>query len=428
MIRLASSTDISHTTAVIDDAGHRLSHLFLSQLVINTGFALLISLGLWRIGIPTPFLWGALAGILRFIPYIGAFIGMVFPLILAVSVDPGWSMLIWTAVLFVGLEALTGQVIEPVIEGHSTGLSPVAVVVAATFWSWLWGPVGLVLATPLTVILVVLGRHIDALKFFDVLFGDEPALSEGENFFQRMLARDPVEAVEQAKSYMTKHSLSDYCDNVARPGLLLAHKDFERGLIDEGKARIFRETVTTLLADIAHEHWLSRKEAHSAGIAGTSHLPHVRKEQLAPLWRSEAPLVVIGVRSDLDEASARVLATLLETHGVLARVERGETLSAAHLAKLDLTGAAMVCLASMDMKTPAHIRFAARRVRAKAPHAKILLGVWSASDDEALEELRQAIGADHFAKDFLRAAELILQEAGAERAVVAPPAAAIVHG
>ena len=163
MIRLAGSTDISHTTEVIDDAGHRLSHLFLTQLLINTGFAICISLGLWFIGIPTPFLWGILAGILRFIPYIGSFIGMIFPLILAVSVDPGWSMLIWTAVLFVGLETITGQVVEPVIEGHSTGLSPVAVVVAATFWSWLWGPVGLVLATPLTVILVVLGRHIEAL-------------------------------------------------------------------------------------------------------------------------------------------------------------------------------------------------------------------------------------------------------------------------
>jgi len=158
---------------------------------------------LWLIGIPSPFLWGLLAGILRFVPYIGAVLGMIFPLVVALSVDPGWSMVVWTAVLFLGLEMVTGQVVEPVLEGHSTGLSPVAVVVAATFWAWLWGPVGLVLATPLTVILVVLGRHIEALKLFDVLLGDEPALSDAESFYQRMLARDPVEAVEQAKAFMT---------------------------------------------------------------------------------------------------------------------------------------------------------------------------------------------------------------------------------
>ena len=430
MIRLAGSTDISHTTEVIDDAGHRLSHLFLTQLLINTGFAICISLGLWFIGIPTPFLWGILAGILRFIPYIGSFIGMIFPLILAVSVDPGWSMLIWTAVLFVGLETITGQVVEPVIEGHSTGLSPVAVVVAATFWSWLWGPVGLVLATPLTVILVVLGRHIEALKFFDVLFGDEPALSDGENFYQRVLARDPVEAVEHAKGFMAKHSLSDYCDNVARPGLALAQKDAERGMFEEGKGQAFRETVDRLFSDIAHEHWLSKKEAHAAGIAGTSHLPHVEKEQLASGWRAETPVVVIGVRGDLDESAARVLATLVETHGVAARVERADSLSAANLDKLDLTGAAVVCLSAIDMKTPAHVQFAARRVRTKAPHAKILLGIWSASDDKALEELGEAINADHIAKDFHYAAELILLQAGGEpvEVVGAPRTAAAVAG
>jgi predicted PurR-regulated permease PerM len=224
LIRLAGSTDIPHTTAAIDDAAHRLSRLFLTQLAINTSFAILVGLGLWFIGIPSAFVWGVLAGVLRFVPYVGSILGMVFPLVLALSVDPGWSMVLWTAALFLGLEGLTGQVIEPIFAGHSSGLSPVAVVLAATFWAWLWGPVGLVLATPLTVILVVLGRHVDALKFLDVMFGNEPVLSDAESFYQRMLARDPVEAVEQAKSFMTRHSLADYCDEVARPALMLAQK------------------------------------------------------------------------------------------------------------------------------------------------------------------------------------------------------------
>ena len=171
MIRIAGSTDIPHTTAAIDDAAHRLSHLSLAHLAINTGFATLVGLGLWWIGIPNTFLWGVLARILRLIPYLGAILGLVFPLALPLSVDPGWSMVLWTLGLFLGLEALTGQIIEPIFKGHSTGLSPVAVVLSATFWAWLWGPVGLVIATPLTVILVALGRHIEAFKLIEILFG-----------------------------------------------------------------------------------------------------------------------------------------------------------------------------------------------------------------------------------------------------------------
>jgi len=415
LIRLAGSTDIPHTTAAIDDAAHRLSHLFLTQLAINTGFAILISLGLWYIGIPSAFVWGVLAGILRFVPYVGSILGLIFPLALAVSVDPGWSMALWTGALFLGLEAITGQVIEPVFEGHLTGLSPVAVVVAATFWAWLWGPVGLVLATPLTVILVVLGRHVEALKFLDVLFGDEPALSEAECLYQRMLARDPVEAVEHAKSFMAAHSLADYCDDVARPALMLAQKDVERGVLEEGKTTILRGTIETLFADIAHEHWLSRKELHALTIASASKLPVLRKEQLAPTWRSAKPLVIIGVRTQLDEAAAAVLATLAETHGVATRLERPEALTAANLAKLDLSDVALICLSSVDMKTPAHIHYAARRLKSRAPHATLLLGVWAAKDDKALTDLKDAVDADYVTGSFQQAAAIILQKAIVEQ-------------
>src|SRR6516225_2721993 len=150
-------------------------------------------------------------------------------------------MVLWTIGLFLVLERVTAHVVEPIFAGRATGLIPITTMMAATFWAWLWGPVGLVLATPLTVILVVLGRHVEALKFFDVLFGDEPALSESESLYQRMLARDPVEAVEQANSFMAKHSLADYCDEVVRPALTMAKKDAERGVLEEGKTTILRE-------------------------------------------------------------------------------------------------------------------------------------------------------------------------------------------
>jgi hypothetical protein len=286
-------------------------------------------------------------------------------------------------------------------------------VLSATFWAWLWGPIGLVLATPLTVMLVVLGRHIEAFKFLEVLLGAEPALSEAENFYQRMLARDPIEAVEQAKSFMGRHSLSDYCDEIARPALILAQKDVDRGVLEKDKTKILCETVDNLFIDIAHEHWVFRKEAHAMDITAAAKLPSLETDQLALSWRSKAPLLIIGVRSDLDEAAATVLATLTEIHGVKARTERPEALGAPNLAKLDFSSTALICLSSIDMKTPAHIHYAARRLKNQAPEAKILLGVWSAADDKPIIDLKDAVKADYIARTFHEAAAIILQEATA---------------
>jgi predicted PurR-regulated permease PerM len=341
LVRIVGSTDIPHTIESIDEAADRLSHLFLTQLAINTSFAILIGLGLWFIGIPSPILWGTLAGILRFIPYVGSILSMLFPLALAFSVDAGWSKVFWTGALFLGLEPLTGQFLEPLVVGRSTGLSPVAVVVAATFWTWVWGPVGLVLATPLTVILVVFGRRVEALKFLDVLFGDEPALSEAEFLYQRMLARDPVEPVEQASSFIAAHSPAYYCDKVARHALILAQRDAERGVLEECKRKSLRETVEALFANIistqtvpsntyrsnrpfanmvrtflrlasaphadAAVHLINelgrrrRISRTGAGITSAAKLPVPHKAQLAPIWRSGKPLVAIGVQSELDK-------------------------------------------------------------------------------------------------------------------------------
>ena len=185
LIRLFGSGDLHRTTVAMDDAAHRLSRYFLAQLGINTVFGVAVGVGLALIGLPSPLLWGVLSAILRFVPYIGPMIAAVLPATLAAAVSPHWSMVVWTLGLFAVAELITGQVIEPMVYGHSTGLSPVAVVIAAIFWSWLWGPIGLIISTPLTLCLVVLGRHVDRLEFLDVLLGDRPALTPIENFYQR---------------------------------------------------------------------------------------------------------------------------------------------------------------------------------------------------------------------------------------------------
>ena len=187
LIRLFGSTDLHRTTVAMDDAARRLSRYFLTQLGINAAFGLIIGVGLFIIGIPSPVLWGVLAALLRFVPYVGSLMAGAIPVLLGAAVNPGWSMAIAAAALFLVTEPIMGQIVEPMLYSRSTGLSPVSVVVSAIFWAWLWGPIGLILATPLTLCLVVLGRHIERLEFLDVVLGDRPALTPVENFYQRVL-------------------------------------------------------------------------------------------------------------------------------------------------------------------------------------------------------------------------------------------------
>jgi predicted PurR-regulated permease PerM len=411
-IKLAGAHDLQKTTAALDDAATRLSRLFLIQLAVNTVFGVVIGAGLWIIGIPSPVLWGILAATLRFVPYIGAVISAVFPLALAAAVDPGWSMLLATAALFLVVEPLVGHVIEPLIYGHSTGLSPVAVVASATFWTALWGPIGLVLATPLTVCLVVLGRHVERFEFLDVMFGDRPALSPSELFYQRMLAEDPSEAVDKAEEFLKEQPLSVYYDEVALPGLQLAQSDVTRGALDLSQAKKIRDAVVEVVDDLIDKddqlptsettHDAEAAAAVETSAAPATLLPVLKKEQLAPRWEAEKPVLCVAGRSSLDEAVAVMLAQLLEKHGLGARVEGTEAIALTNVFRLETAGTAMVCLSYLDARSPAHMRYTIRRMRRKLPNARILLGCWArdvdaktlleaAKPDEVATTLRDAV-------------------------------------
>jgi predicted PurR-regulated permease PerM len=420
LIRLAGSHDLQRTTAALDDAAARLSRLFLNQLLINTAFGLLIGTGLWLIGIPSPVLWGILAAVLRFVPYIGSIISAAFPLVLAVAVDPGWSMLAWTAVLFLVAEPVVGQIIEPMVYGRSTGLSPVAVVVSATFWTALWGPIGLVLATPLTVCLVVLGRHVERLSFLDVMFGDRPALSPPEIFYQRMLAGDPTEAAEKAEELLQERSLSSFYDEVAVKGLQLAQVDLERGALDPIRLTRIRDTVSEFTGDLADQadrepvETAPTKDAETEAaiedIPRNPDIPVLEKAELAPGWQSEQPVLCIGGRTALDEAIAIMLAQLCNAHGLAARVEAPEALLTANIFRLDTAGIALVCLSYLAADSPAHLRFAIRRLRRKLPLARIMVGLWG-QDAERAREICEAVKADLFVTSLRQAIQIYVMEA-----------------
>jgi predicted PurR-regulated permease PerM len=428
LIRLAGSSDLQRTTAALDDAASRLSRLFLTQLILNGAFGGVIGLGLWLIGIPSAILWGILAAALRFVPYIGAAIAAAFPLALAVAVDPGWSMLLWTLALFLVVEPVVGHVIEPMVYGHSTGLSPVAVVASATFWTALWGPIGLVLATPLTVCLVVLGRHVERLEFLDVMFGDRPALSPPEMFYQRMLAGDPTEAAEKAEEFLKERSLASYYEEVALKGLQLAQADAERGTLDKERLTKIRDAVSELAGDLADQDDRPPAKGNSTTDAETSSvvesvnenpahekLPILSKEDLPPEWQGERPVLCVAGRNLIDEAAAIMLAQLSTAHGLSARVEGAETLSTTNVFRLDTTGVAIVCLVYLNGSGPAHMRYSVRRLRRKLPKATIILGCWVRDlDPAALELLRESSKADLVASSLGEAVQLCIEATGAK--------------
>jgi predicted PurR-regulated permease PerM len=422
LIRLAGTHDLQRTTAALDDAASRLSRLFLNQLLINSAFGVVIGIGLWIIGVPSPALWGILAAVLRFVPYIGSFIAAAFPLTLAVAVDPGWSMLVWTAILFFVVEPIVGQGVEPMVYGRSTGLSPVAVVVSATFWTALWGPIGLVLATPLTVCLVVLGRHVERLAFLDVMFGDRPALSPPEIFYQRMLAGDPTEAAEKAEQFMKERSLSSYYDDVALRGLQLAQIDLEREVLDSSRLLTIRDTVVEFTDDLSDQTDLEPIGGQTTNDGETaaameeaapepaySDLPVLTAEALKPEWTSDNPILCIAGRTPLDEAAALMMAHLCRIHGLSTQVKGAEALSTANIFGLDVNGVALVCLSYLSSANPAHMRYAVRRLRRKVPHAKILLALWMS--DEPADSLLNSAKADAMAVSLREAVGVCIAEA-----------------
>ena len=251
VIRLFGSRDLHRTTLAMDDAARRLSRFFLIQLGINTTFGVIITAGLYFIGLPSPLLWGIIAALMRFVPYIGSYVAAGIPILLAAAVDPSWSLTLWVVALFLLTEPIIGQLVEPLLYGRSTGLSPISVVISAIFWGWLWGPVGLILSTPLTLCLVVLGRHVKQLEFLNVLFGDRPALTRVENFYQRVLAGDPDEVQEHAEELLKEMSLSSYYDEVALKGLELAARDLARGVLTRPQVERIKEAVTTLVMELA---------------------------------------------------------------------------------------------------------------------------------------------------------------------------------
>jgi hypothetical protein len=292
--------------------------------------------------------------------------------------------------MFVILEPVVGQIIEPLLFGHSSGLSPVAVIASATFWTWLWGPVGLILATPLTICLVVLGRHVDRLSFLDVMFGDQPALSPPELVYQRMLARDPVEAAEQAQKFLKDKPLVAYYDAVLLEGLRLAQADADRGSLDDERKLHIRDAVAEIVDDLgSHSDKVeppSKTDGEDAAPSPFAQLDKAEEQAnaasraLPASWRTQKPVLCIPGLGLLDEAVALMVAQLVERHSIGARSEQADALSMSRIFGLDMKEVALICLCYVEDATSAQIRYAVRRLRRKAPDAFILIALVGAAE------------------------------------------------
>jgi predicted PurR-regulated permease PerM len=416
LIRVLGSRDIHRTTVAMDDADRRLTRYFLTQLSINTVFGIVIGLGLLAIGVPYPVLWGILATLLRFVPYVGSAIAALLPIALAAAIEPGWSMALFTAAFYLVAESVTGQVIEPTMYGHSTGISPFSVVVAALFWSWLWGPVGLILSTPLTLCVVVLGRHVKRLELLEVMLGDTPALTPVESFYQRILAEDPDEALDQAELLLKSRSLAAYYDEVALKGMQLAVNDASRGVLTPGQLESVKDTIQVLVSSLETQMEkpasASKTNADAVEPTGDESGPKSHDESqivipapydLPENWRAPSAVLSIAGRGPLDGSASAILVQLLRRRGIGSRLVRYGEVSRDSIQTLDVTAVAMVCIACLDISgSTAHLRYLLQRLRRRLPTGTpILVGLWPEEDPMLKsEDIRAAIGADYFASSF----------------------------
>jgi predicted PurR-regulated permease PerM len=367
-IRLAAPQDLQRATLLLDEGAERLSHYLLAQAAINASFGAVIAFGLWTIGIPNPLIWGLCVMILRFVPYIGVPLASVPAIMLALSIDPGWSLVAETVALFFAAELIVGQAVEPWLFGRNLSLSPVAVIVAASFWTWLWGPIGLLLSTPITVCLAVLGRHFDQLQFLDVLFGSRSALAVEEALYLRLLGDDPDEAAAEAENFLKENSLCRYYDDVVLKALALGQADVNRGALDQERVSKIRDATSALIADLS-----------DLPAAAAAHFDAKKDDSK---WQDSLNISVLCVpgRNALDEASALLLIYLLEQNGLGARLASRDQTSTANIGQLDPAGIKVVCLCYLEPGNFARARYLLRRLQRQMPDAVPIATFWGYSE------------------------------------------------
>ncbi|MFO1172745.1 MAG: AI-2E family transporter [Hyphomicrobiaceae bacterium] len=372
-IALVGAGDVQRSTEAIMDAADRVSRYLLMQLIVNVTYGVAIGAGLWLIGVPNAILWGILAGVLRFIPYLGPWLAAIMPILLAFATAPGWTMVLMAVGLFVVIELLSNNVMEPMLYGSTTGLSSFAIILAAISWTLIWGPIGLLLATPLTVCLVVVGRYVPRLEFLDLLLGSTPVLSPPERLYQRLLTGNIAEALELTEQSLDTLSTAAFIEDVAMPALRLAERDRERGA-NPTLRRNVAEGVDALMGE-------------------------VELEAAEETERAEAPIrplniLCIGGRTELDQSAAAMLAAYFRSRGHRVEVKAPLAISPSLINQLDPSGFDLVALCYLERRPERHARNICRRLARQSPDVALLVCCFNLeeSDDLAAQLQSQLAG------------------------------------
>ena len=375
LIRLVGAKEVNVTTNVLDDAAQRVSRYLLAQLVINASYGLAAGTVLYFIHVPNPLLWGLLAALLRYIPYLGIWIAAVMPAAVALAVRPGWVDVPIVFGVYVGIDLLMYNFVEPLLYGGSTGLSPLAVLVAAVFWTWLWGPAGLLLAMPLTVCVVVIGHHVPNLSFLQVLLSDEPVLPPETRLYQRLLAMDLEEASVLCEEFLKGKSLDELFDAVIIPALSLAEADRHRGKLDEAKEKFIFQNTRILVEDMAERaDDLTAQEANgkTVPLSLINGQPKIAVETAA-----RAEVLCIPARDEADELAAFMLKVLLQRRGVGANWLNAGNSGAGAMDEVERSQPRVACVVAVPPFAYMHTRHICRRLHSHFSDLKLVAALLS---------------------------------------------------
>ncbi len=379
VISLIGVEQLAHTTRAFEEAGERVSRYLLLQLLINVGYGVAVALGLWLIGVPYAALWGFFGALLRYIPYLGAWLTAILPIMLSLLISPDWSLAIMVFAMFCILELVTNMIIEPMLYGRGIGVSQAALLVCVAFWTWLWGPIGLILASPLTVCIVVLGRYVPYLSFLDTLLGDRPTLSSGQRFYQRLLADDVDEAAGLIEHELsgTDYTLAQTFDNLAIPALVQARLDFRHGKIDKDEHIELVENLKTVITDQEKE------------VIVNENKPQKHLERRI--------ILAMPARDSTDELAITMLGKSVINEDFEWHEINSMGLATEILAMIEQIKAKIVVIASVYPASVAHTLYLCKRIRARFPEIIIVASRLGMDEPEIaksnLDKLR-AVGAN----------------------------------
>jgi predicted PurR-regulated permease PerM len=408
VIRLVSRGKYLVTTRALNDAATRISRYMLAQSIVNGSYGLCVAVGLWLVGqlmgggtsFPNFLLWGVLCAVFRFVPYVGPWIAAAFPIAISLAVYPGYGVFAAVAGAFVVFELLSNNVMEPWLYGASTGISTMAILVAAVFWTWLWGPVGLLLSTPLTVCIVVLGKHVAQLKFFDVLLGDQPALPPAVSYYQRLLAKDRTEAAEVVAEHAAANGVDNLPDDVLIPALVLARRDRQDGDLTADDETFIFDTTKDVIERLADEPAAGTPVSGAvaparAGAAG----------ETPPADPAPPPPLILGCPSHhrTEELALGMLGLITSPLGYRVEGVSTRALPAEIESTIDRTAPAAVFIAVFPPGGLPQASYLCRRLRKRFPGLKIIVGYWGRTKnfDRLLVRLRGA-GASYVTTSMLQ--------------------------